>query len=539
MRKQIVSVSISKPEQQGKGRRKFTDYLVTALFDNGAEGLSRRSYEDFTWLYDRLVADYLGIIVPVLPERQAANSTEKFSEDFINDCQHVVNRFLQRIIVHPDLVEAPCLIKFLTANPTEWKELKEQQKSEKEDTASVEGSLHSNADSVLFIDADAANHDPVSKKKPGMMGRWLAGRAERKALSNPQFIMEETPAEAKKFKDIEEYCDHLKICIQILSEDAKAFTAAYKVQAEKLQTMGAAFKQLWGEHELSNTSASTMYQAVGDCWGTLYKQLEGQHSFAVQFLDNPMEELLLDVVALEKALTKRKKMLYEYTKRVKESRSLQSQMDKLKGVADLSAIAEKYYHLENVLKSKDMEVAEAKKLSETISFRLDKDIERFRIDFHGRMGEVLQYYHTAQAKYLEGQAKLFLDAVPSITKMESGRANLPTTEVRKIALPELKVSFSTTGASVSIDESNTDHFVGQVALPPEPAKARGSAATGPTPPPSAFSPPAAFSPPVPTFDDDEEITFGAAPMGVQEEEESAPPPAAAPPLPPPAGGDFL
>jgi hypothetical protein len=541
VKKQIVSISVSRPEQHGKGRKKVTTFLVTSLFDNGAEGLSRRQYEDFAWIYNRLVADYLGIIVPVLPERKAANSTEQFAEEFIDDCQNVLLRFLRRLIAHPDLVEAPCLIKFLTANPTEWKEVKEQQKLDKEDLASAEGSLHSDVDSVLFIDADAANHESVSQRKPGMMGRWLSGRAERKALNNPKFIMEETPAEEKKFKDIQEYCDHLSVCVQILSEDAKVFTAAYKVQAEKLQTMGAVFKQLWGEHELSNTSASTMYQAVGDCWGTLYKQVEGQHVFAVQFLDNPMEELCLDVVALQNALKKRKKVLYMYTKKVKESTSLQSQMDKLKGVADLSAIADRYYNLEDVLKSKDLEVAEAKKVSETMSFRLNRDIERFRIDFHGRMGQVLHNYHTAQAKYHEGQAKIFLDAVPSIAKVESGRANLPTTEVPKVTAPTLKLNFSTIGANVSIDAPNTDHFVGQVALPPEPPMA-------PYPIPENADPaqspsPAANAPPVPNFDDDEDTMFEAAPMGVkEEEEESAPPPAAAPPAPPPpprSTDDFL
>jgi hypothetical protein len=237
---------------------------------------------------------------------------------------------------------------------------------------------------------------------------------------------------------------------------------------------------------------------------------------------------------LQNALKKRKKVLYEYTKKVKESRFLQSQMDNLKGVADLSAIAERYYNLENVLKSKDTEVAESKKVSETMSFRLNKDIERFRIDFHGRMGQVLQNYHTAQAKYHEGQAKIFLDVVPSIAKMESGRANLPTTEVPKVTAPTLKLSFSTIGANVSIDASNTDHFVGQVALPPEPPKA-------PDPIPESADPaqsPAANPPPVPNFDDDEDTTFEAAPMGVKEEE-SAPAPAAAPPPPPRNTDNFL
>ncbi|KAL3936899.1 MAG: hypothetical protein SGBAC_007884 [Bacillariaceae sp.] len=544
LKKQIVSVTVSKPEVQGKGRKKVTAFLVTALFDNGAEALSRRTFEDFQWLYNRLVNDYLGIIVPVLPKRKPTSLTNKFSEAFINDCQAIMQRFIERVIAHPELLQASNLFKFLTSNPADWKTLKEQV-FEKEEAASADGSLHSNAtsDSVLFIDADAAAApQDVSQKKPGMMGRWWAERNERKALNNPKYRMEETPQETKKFNEIEDYCDHLYECIQVIEENAKILTEAYLTQAERLQTMGSAFQQLWGEHELSNTSASVMYQTVGDSWGALHKHVEGQHSFGVAFFDTPLEELRLDVMALKHALKKRKKVVYDYTMRVKESRSLQNQMDKLKRVPDLSAIAEKYYKVEHILKAKDLEVAEAKQLTETISLRLTSDIERFRIEFHHRMQEVLQNYHTAQARYLSGQAELFMDAVPAITNMKSGRTNLPKSSPVKVKTPGLKVSSSTTGTSVTIDSpAAAEHFVGQVSLPPPAAK---------SPPPQPVAEKTSIVPPspekqsipVPNFDDDDDDAFfESAPMGgtsgdqtpnPDEDGDSAPPPAAAPPLPP-------
>ncbi|CAJ1920980.1 unnamed protein product [Cylindrotheca closterium] len=150
--------------------------------------------------------------------------------------------------------------------------------------------------------------------------------------------------------------------------------------------MGSAFQQLWGEHELSNTSASVMYQTVGDSWGALHKHVEGQHAFGVAFFDMPMEELRLDVMALKQALKKRKKVVYDYTVKVKQSRSLQNQMDKLKQVPDLSAIAEKYYKVEHYLKAKDLEVAEARQLSETMGLRLTRVIERYTIITRHRPG---------------------------------------------------------------------------------------------------------------------------------------------------------
>mmetsp|Transcript_24352 Transcript_24352/g.59626 ORF Transcript_24352/g.59626 Transcript_24352/m.59626 type:complete len:628 (+) Transcript_24352:133-2016(+) len=549
LKKQIVSVTVSKPEQQGKGRKKFTDFLVTALFDNGAEALSRRTFEDFEWLYNRLVHDYLGIIVPVLPERKPASAADKFSEAFVNDCQAVLQRFIQRVIAHPDLLQASNLVKFLTANPADWKTIKEQV-YEKEETVSADGSLHSNAtsDSVLFIDAEAAAAPPeVSQKKPGMMGRWWAGRAERKALNNPKYPLEENPQETKKFNEIEDYCDHLYECIMVIEENAKVLTAAYQTQAERLQTMGSAFQQLWGEHELSNTSASVMYQTVGDSWGALHNHVEGQHSFGVAFFDTPMEELRLDVMALKRALKKRKKVVYDYTVKVKESRSLQNQMDKLKKHPDLSAIAEKYYKVEHYLKAKDLEVAETKQLTETMGLRLTRDIERFRIEFHHRMQEVLHNYHTAQARYLSGQSQLFLDAVPAITNMKSGRTNLPKSSPTKVNTPGLKISTSTSGTSVTIDSpAAAEHYVGQVSLPPPATKSpppQPPAVATPSPEKPSIVPPSPEkqSVPVPNFDDDDDGAFsGSGFMGGISGDQtpngdatSAPPPAAAPPPLPP------
>ena len=550
LKKQIVSVTVSKPEQQGKGRKKFTDFLVTALFDNGAEALSRRTFDDFEWLYDRLVQEYLGIIVPVLPQRTPATPADKFSEPFVKDCQAVLQRFIERVLGHPDLLQSTHLVQFVTCNPADWKTAKEKALVEAETTSDNGGSLHSNTtnttDSVLFIDADAASAPPdVSQKKPGMMSRWWAERTERKALNNPKYQMEENPAETKKFNDIEAYSDHLLECIEVIEENAKVLTAAYQTQAERLQTMGAAFQQLWGEHELSNTSASVMYQTVGDSWGALHKQVEGQHAFGAAFLDTPMEELKLDVVALKQALKKRKKVVYDYTVKVKESRSLQKQMDKLKSVPDLSAIAEKYYKVEHYAKAKDVQVAEAKQLTELMCSRLTRDIERFRIEFHHRMQEVLHNYHTAQAKYLTGQSQLFMDAVPAIANMKSGRTQLPSSSSSssptKVNMPGLKVSTNTTGTSVTVNSAvSPEHYVGQVSLPPPGTKTppRKSAPVA-TPSPQSVAPPSPEkqSIPVPTFDDDDDdgAFFGTAMGGSSfDDQSSGPPPASAPPLPPPS-----
>lgn len=512
-----VSATVSNPEIQGVRRRKYTDWLVTSQFSDGAKSLIRRTMEDFQWLHSRLNDEYKGIIIPILPERVAANNTIKFSEEFVQDCTSVLSRFLTRVMDHPELVNASCLADFLTANESQWKEILEKE-AEIETKTSVDESVHSETNGGLFIDADAASHDVqvTEKKKGNMMGRWISARRERRALDNPNIILEETPAESKRFYELQEYADKMEVCIQIIVEDSKAFTAAYKVQAEKLQTIGGAFSQMWGEHELANTSASNMYQTLGDNMGSLHKQVEGMHTFGVQFLDTPFEELLLDVKALKNALRMRKKVLYDYTKKVKLNRDMQAQMDRLKASNDMTTVSEKYYKIEGELRILDLQLAEEKKLTEMITMRLGKDVDRFRIEFHNRMREILEHYNSGQAGFLQGQTQLYLDVLPSLSKgIDTTKPNLPK-EKSKTQTPGIKLSFTTTGASVTVDSIKNavkDLSIQEKASAPVEV--------------SAVSDSVSETVDIPV--DDSDITFDAVPMGG----EVAPPPASAPPPPPP------
>jgi hypothetical protein len=502
----VLAASVSKPEHQGVGRSKVTDYLVTTKYPK-AESLVRRQLEDFQWVQKRLVEERAGIIVPVLSSKKPTNITVKYSEEFVQERQEALDRFLQRVINHPELVDAPSLLPFFTANPTDWK-LAKQKAKKFQDDASSHSSSHS-SDNVdpnsIVINAE----DAVQQKKKGVLGKWWGAKKDNWALRNKNVMLEESPSEGKKFQDMQEYAEHLETCVRILAEDSKQLAQTSKSQAGKFQTMGAAFTQLWGEHELSNTSSSTMYQTIGSCWTTICKQVEEQVSYGRRHLETPLEELVLDVVALKQALTKRKATVYDYTKKAQEGRKLQVQMDKLKGVADLSQVSDQYYQMEHDIRASDAQVAESKKLKELVTSRLERDIERFRIEWHERMRQVLEDYHNAQVKFLQEQAKEWLKALPTLQEIDNNRAALPSR--RKIENPELMISYSTSGAKASFGDliPMDDH----ISYPVE----------------SAGPPPAAFPPPLPPSMSFDSVTL-------EESEAVAAPPAAAPPPPPPTSG---
>jgi hypothetical protein len=97
----------------------------------------------------------------------------------------------------------------------------------------------------------------------------------------------------------------------------------------------------------------------------------------------------------------------------------------------------------------DVQEKDLQQFCELISSRLDRDIVRFRVEWHERMRHVLEGYHIAQIKFLEKQTKQYLRALPTLLQqMDSNCANLPTSATR-VVNPDLMVSYATTGAKAS------------------------------------------------------------------------------------------
>ena len=479
------TASVSKPEHHGTGRSRTTDYLITTTFQNGSESLVRRTVEDFEFLRRRLVdVERSGIIVPVLPDNRTVNKKELFTDEFVAMRQDQLNRFLQRTVNHPDLLDAPSLFPFFTASPTEWKEIVSKgavdaaaanggdnptsELSNGASTGSAVG-LRSRADgqpedgavddpNSIHIDADAAMHagnPAASPVKKGPLRRWWAAKREAVALQNKDLALEETPAETKYFTNLQNYAEHMETCVRILSVDYKDIVVAHETTASKYETMAAAFSNMWGETELSTTSSSSMYQEIGNVWGKVSKRIKEHLPKNKKHLDSPLEDLLLDVEALKAALMKRKAAAFDFTKKTQENKALNDQISKLRNARDFSAQQDKYYALEGAIRRSDLEIEESKKRSELISRRLRRDVDRFRIEFHERMRQVLETFHKQQIEYLQKEAMVWESALPSLTALDTKRSDLPTAP-KGIAASTINLSYSTGGAKAVVESVSKD-----------------------------------------------------------------------------------
>lgn len=458
------------------GRTRTTDYLITTTFANGAESLVRRTFDDFEFVQGKLVEERCGIIVPVLPNNKVGNKKDLFADDFVAQRQEGLQRFLQRTVVHTHLVDAPSLFPFFTASATDWKQIRESATVNSDldgsrsgsqalngTSAGAAGGSRSGADAApeegavddpnsIHIDAHAAMHatGTTNSNKPGPVRRWWAAKREQLALQKKDLTLEETPAEAKFFGNLTSYAEHLETCVRILSVDYKDVLVASETVATKYQTMGAAFSNLWGETELSNTSSSNMYQSIGTVWGSLSKRVQEQVPVNKRQLDGPLEDLILDVEALKAALIKRKAAAYDYTKKTQEGKALNDQMNKLRQAKDFSGQQDKYYALEDAIRQSDLSIEESKKRCAMVTERLKRDVERFRVEFHERMRRVLEVFHKQQAEFLQKQAKVWESALPSLAALETVRSALPEAP-KAIAASCINLSYSTGGAKAIIE----------------------------------------------------------------------------------------
>ena len=108
-----------------------------------------RRYSDFLWLYERLHKQRAGAIVPPLPEKQAVS---RFSPEFVEERRCALERFLRRVICHPELMDCEALGVFLRGDDVTFQHAKNVSKSGGDTRGSVAGNNIGNmAFIVLFI----------------------------------------------------------------------------------------------------------------------------------------------------------------------------------------------------------------------------------------------------------------------------------------------------------------------------------------------------------------------------------------------------
>lgn len=85
----------------------------------GVQRAVKRRFSDFVWLRERLEKEYVGVIIPPLPEKSMLGTVEKFfstavdSKALLQYRQRALTKFMCRVAEHPLLQKSPTLQQFL------------------------------------------------------------------------------------------------------------------------------------------------------------------------------------------------------------------------------------------------------------------------------------------------------------------------------------------------------------------------------------------------------------------------------------------
>jgi sorting nexin-1/2 len=99
-------ISVSDPQKIGEGYSAYVSYKLTSSLSEKIPGLDSqvysviRRFNDFSWLRSQIRDALPYLIVPALPEKQQIG---RFSEDFIAVRHRALQRWVDRISVHPEI----------------------------------------------------------------------------------------------------------------------------------------------------------------------------------------------------------------------------------------------------------------------------------------------------------------------------------------------------------------------------------------------------------------------------------------------------
>jgi len=127
-------VIVTNPAKQGDGMSAFITYTIitkTNFPQYSQSDMSEfsvvRRYKDFLWLYEELQANFKGIIIPPIPEK---NALGRFQTEFVEQRRGELEKFLNRVAKHATLQASASLQTFLEApdevfvaarvKPTDW-----------------------------------------------------------------------------------------------------------------------------------------------------------------------------------------------------------------------------------------------------------------------------------------------------------------------------------------------------------------------------------------------------------------------------------
>lgn len=417
----IDYITVSDPVMHADGMNKYTSYRVdcrpplqneppsasasdlTDMFlqnNPGNYSSVLRRYSDFLWLYERLHKEKAGAIIPPLPEKQAVS---RFSPEFVEDRRRALETFLRRVILHPELFEANCLLTFLRADDVSFQHAKNVSKTEdKESAAATAGGIESMSGSASLGGGGAFNIKPSNSAG---IKKWFS---EAKTTFSGDLV---SCPDDDLFDEIERYIEALAIQMKRVSNQASALVRKSKEIANGLFEFGLAFHQL-GQSEGEELGAKL--QLMGSTADTLSSMAASQAEAELRRLEEPFRDYLKTIHAVKLALGRRHDKRVSYTALLHEIQTREVNLHRLRMTPGSEA---KAYSTEMSLQRYQNAASVAQEEYAECSQRVLREVDRFKREKAEEMKMVVLHFIMLEIEVHRSMEKVWSELVP---KLEEG-----------------------------------------------------------------------------------------------------------------------
>eukprot|EP00940_MAST-03C_sp_MAST-3C-sp2_P002215 g2215.t1 len=370
LRAGILAIRVTDPVRQGDGMQSYVSYKVV---HKGLQVVRR--YSDFVWLHEQLSKEFVGYLIPPLPEKRQMG---RFEPSFIEVRRRYLQKFLRRIAAHPALHKSQDFRDFIAASERELAAIKSSKA-----TSRAKGLLSWFSESVSAVTQSLGSVD-----------------------------LPKTAADAV----FDDHCNYVNALLPQLERVHKHLRGLLKHQkeyADSLFQFGLAFTLL-GQSETDKLGGSL--SQLGHTADRL-SQISQDHviSEANVFAD-PLKDYIALTKAVQAMLDKRREKYAAYQASVAEHRRAESTLGDLKnqGRINMSRI----HAAENAVAQSDVKMKKEKEILDAVDERVNAEMEQFKsqklVDFR----KIVLAYVQQQVEYQRRAEDVWKKLIPELDKLQ-------------------------------------------------------------------------------------------------------------------------
>lgn len=363
-----------------------------------------RRYSDFLWLYENLHKERPGAIIPPLPDKQAVS---RFSPEFVEDRRMALEKFLRRVVCHPELGDASCLLTFLRAEDLEFQHVK---KTNQTTTGSNDISDYGiggggGGDNILSSLGGAGAFHLNPQKNTATLKKWFS---EAKTTLSNELV---SSPDDDLFDEIERYIEVLSIQMKRVSHQASSLVRKSREIANGMFEFSLAFHQL---AQSEGGPLGTKLQCMGGAGDTLSSLAVHQSEMEYRCLEEPFKDYLKIIHAVKMALSRRHEKRVSYTAVLQEIQAREMNLHRLRMTPGCEA---KAYTAEMSLQRYHSMAQLAKEEYAECSQRVLREVDRFKRDKAEEMRGVVLEFILLEIEVNRGMERVWAELIP---KLEEG-----------------------------------------------------------------------------------------------------------------------